>query len=210
MNPIIRATLTPERQALVKLIDEIADAAAWRGHTDLHDEIFSDTHARVTCSVCSMSADADTNPPANGINIGGELVALNCSAEITLYGTPATGTVSAAPAAQECVIIDDLSGVQQTITQEANQRWRDRKAARASDSINVVVSKTKVRTQVANIKRSARRLQTDVEVVFGTRQPKETRDAYLLHSLIMIRETRAHLDEAERLLTMRAKQEGLR
>lgn len=75
-----------------------------------------------------------------------------------------------------------------------------------SDTVN----KTRVRAQVANIKRSTRRLQSDVEVAFGTRQPKATRAAYLLHTLIMIRETREHLDEAERLLTLRTKQEGLR
>lgn len=78
---IVTAELDPEREALVNLIEEARDAAEWRGHSDLHDRFLSPTQSRITCGVCGMEADANTKPPANGIDIGGELVALNCKEE---------------------------------------------------------------------------------------------------------------------------------
>jgi hypothetical protein len=80
-NGIVTAELDPEREALVALIEEARESAEWRGHSDLHDRFLSTTQSRITCGVCGMEADANTKPPANGIDIGGELVALNCEEE---------------------------------------------------------------------------------------------------------------------------------
>ena len=69
-----------DRKALSYLVQEIHESAEYRKHPHwfLNNEFFSDTHARVTCGKCGLDADANTKPPANGIEIGGELVALNC------------------------------------------------------------------------------------------------------------------------------------
>lgn len=67
-----------DRKALGYLLAAANESAEFRGHRHLIVEFFSDTHARLTCPYCGKDADANTNPPANGIDIGGELVALNC------------------------------------------------------------------------------------------------------------------------------------
>ncbi len=60
------------------LVRSTRKTAALRDHRDLITEYLSETQTRLTCPYCGMDADANTNPPANGIDIGGELVALDC------------------------------------------------------------------------------------------------------------------------------------
>ncbi len=67
------------------------EAMVWRGHdpSGVHGETrISNTLTRLTCDNCGMIADANTHPQANGIDIGGEAVALNCpkSYEGYIYG----------------------------------------------------------------------------------------------------------------------------
>ena len=61
---------------------EAREATDWQGHhmrpwelqhRSLHREVWESV-----CGVCRKSVQIDTNPPPNGINIGGEAVALNC------------------------------------------------------------------------------------------------------------------------------------
>jgi len=67
-----------DRKALSYLLAETNESAEFRGHRHLITEYFSDTHARLTCPYCGADADANTKPAANGIDIGGSLVAINC------------------------------------------------------------------------------------------------------------------------------------
>lgn len=60
------------------LVVKIHEAAEGRGHGPFNFIEFSREHGRVSCIKCGMDADAQTSPPANGIDIGGNLVALNC------------------------------------------------------------------------------------------------------------------------------------
>ncbi len=71
-------SIRSQADALFDLEESLTESAQWRGHENLTSETFSPTHSRVTCAECGLDADADTNPPANGIDIGGPLVALNC------------------------------------------------------------------------------------------------------------------------------------
>ena len=57
--------------------DAIA-AALSRGHRDLKPIAAGKTQARWECGACGMEVDADWNPPANGIDVSGPAVALNC------------------------------------------------------------------------------------------------------------------------------------
>ena len=77
-GPITRQQLSPNQKLLASLTQEIRETATARGHKNLITEYLTDTQTRLTCPYCGKDADANTNPPANGIDIGGSLVALNC------------------------------------------------------------------------------------------------------------------------------------
>ncbi len=62
--------------------DAIATALQ-RGHKLLNTTTSGQTQARWECRVCKMEVTADWNPPANGIDISGEAVALNCPVTTT-------------------------------------------------------------------------------------------------------------------------------
>ena len=56
------------------------DSAKWRGHKlgrFSHDTILHG--ALAVCKVCGKGAVIDLDPPPNGIAIGGEAVAVNCT-----------------------------------------------------------------------------------------------------------------------------------
>lgn len=61
---------------------EAREATDWRGHHMRPWELLQSSNSRevwqAVCGVCGKSVQIDTNPPANGIDIGGEAVALNC------------------------------------------------------------------------------------------------------------------------------------
>jgi hypothetical protein len=66
-----------------RLKKEALEGCEWRGH---HMNHFSSAtieyaHRKIgnsICKDCGMAVSIDTDPPANGIDIGGEAVALNC------------------------------------------------------------------------------------------------------------------------------------
>jgi hypothetical protein len=61
---------------------EAGSAARWRGHRLTWTTIRQDerrTIARGTCRQCQASVDCNTRPEPNGIDIGGEAVAINCT-----------------------------------------------------------------------------------------------------------------------------------
>lgn len=70
----------------VRLRQEAKTAATWRGH-DMGRFVCVEHYCRVpcawrsTCRKCGMSVDASTHPAPNGIDIGGEAVALGCEDE---------------------------------------------------------------------------------------------------------------------------------
>ncbi len=68
---------------------EASESAAWRGHT-LGPWQDSGKRSYAECE-CGAGVQVDTKPPANGINIGGSAVAINCP---NTQGTsePDTGT----------------------------------------------------------------------------------------------------------------------
>lgn len=66
------------RKSLSTLRREAASGTAWRGHRMRWQQI-SPTLVRGVCIRCGLDVDCDTHPPANGIDIGGPAVALNCS-----------------------------------------------------------------------------------------------------------------------------------
>lgn len=55
-----------------------SESCAYRGHTMAKFETLSEIHSRAVCKDCGMYVDCDAKPPANGIDIGGQAVALNC------------------------------------------------------------------------------------------------------------------------------------
>ncbi len=58
---------------------EAIAAALRRGHLLLATQwATGKTQARWECRLCGMEVTADWNPPANGIDVSGEAVALNC------------------------------------------------------------------------------------------------------------------------------------
>ena len=70
------------RKALGKLRAEASRGAAWRGHRlewmdSWHKQ--NRTIQRGVCLDCGMDVDCNTNPEANGIDIGGQAIALNCT-----------------------------------------------------------------------------------------------------------------------------------
>ena len=58
---------------------EARATAVRRGHKVGRWRAITLTLTRLTCVRCAMSVDVDIQPPANGIHIGGEAVALNCT-----------------------------------------------------------------------------------------------------------------------------------
>lgn len=68
------------RNAMTKreLAHQAESAARWRGHRLGNWQNVSETSAIAECQDCGRQVAIDTNPPANGIDIGGEVVALNC------------------------------------------------------------------------------------------------------------------------------------
>lgn len=52
-----------------------------RGHRMRRFVTLTTTTAESTCSACEKSVVVNSHPPANGIDIGGEAVALNCTEE---------------------------------------------------------------------------------------------------------------------------------
>ncbi len=63
---------------LGQLAVEADTAATFRGHKLGFFTSLSDTKASADCAVCGMGVSVNTSPPPNGIDIGGEAVALNC------------------------------------------------------------------------------------------------------------------------------------
>lgn len=61
------------------LKQEATKAMKWRGHTPGPWKL-SDywKHPFRCCTKCGMAVYVDANPPANGIDVSGEAVALNC------------------------------------------------------------------------------------------------------------------------------------
>lgn len=60
------------------------DSATWRGHRLGPWQTYPSTtiaHACCENDGCGAYVSVDTRPPANGIDIGGEAVALNCPVE---------------------------------------------------------------------------------------------------------------------------------
>ncbi len=60
-----------------------AQSATWRGHTLGAWHNYDDCRAYAACTVCGKRVNVDALPDANGIDIGGEAVALNCSVDCT-------------------------------------------------------------------------------------------------------------------------------
>lgn len=58
------------------LKDEATDSAVWRGHRLGPWDNNGPTRAYAECD-CGASVTVDTNPPPNGIDIGGDAVAIN-------------------------------------------------------------------------------------------------------------------------------------
>jgi len=53
----------------------------WRGHRMKRFQVYSDNTRVIAyshCRDCKKEVHCDTNPPPNGIDIGGEAVAMNC------------------------------------------------------------------------------------------------------------------------------------
>lgn len=74
-----------------RLKKEARESAEWRHHKMgkwvnlTYGEGWKNPGPRYTaisdCLVCGMSVEVDTRPPANGIEIGGEAVALTCEGD---------------------------------------------------------------------------------------------------------------------------------
>jgi hypothetical protein len=64
-----------------RLKREAKDGARWRGHTMNRFIAYVTGDGRVyvsTCKRCMRSVSVNPAPPPNGIDVGGEAVALNC------------------------------------------------------------------------------------------------------------------------------------
>lgn len=67
---------------LTHLKMDAALACKRRGHSMSRFISLSDKRAVSTCLNCKMEVHVDTHPMPNGIDIGGEAVALNCRKEL--------------------------------------------------------------------------------------------------------------------------------
>ncbi len=65
-------------QSTLALQADALAACARRGHTMGEYIRFSPTHGECVCATCGAYVQVDSNPPSNGIDIGGNAVALNC------------------------------------------------------------------------------------------------------------------------------------
>jgi hypothetical protein len=67
---------------LLTLALDAVESSEWRGHDIYNLDITQRGENRMTgymeCRNCTAYVQVDTNPPANGIDIGGTSVALNC------------------------------------------------------------------------------------------------------------------------------------
>jgi len=66
---------------IARLKRSALDSCRWRGHQMTPFKLYSDTICAVGvshCRVCGREVYIDTLPAPNGINIGGEAVAVNC------------------------------------------------------------------------------------------------------------------------------------
>ena len=72
--------LTPiESVKLSALIASAMNTAAARGHYIVRiDEVTERGRATMFCNTCGLEATADIRPTLNGIDVGGELVAMGC------------------------------------------------------------------------------------------------------------------------------------
>ena len=61
-----------------RLMKEAKEGAVWMGHTVGRWELYSKGWAELTCKTCGAWVQVQTNPPANGIDIGGPAVAESC------------------------------------------------------------------------------------------------------------------------------------
>ncbi len=71
-------------QDLVALKAEATEAASFRGHRLIWCAPWHGERASIQrgiCERCGMEVDVCNNPMPNGIDIGGEAVALNCPGE---------------------------------------------------------------------------------------------------------------------------------
>ena len=74
----------------------------------------------------------------------------------------------------------------------------------------MVVTKTAARRRLADVKRTARTIQSDIEIAFNPVRERRTTDAYLLHALHALRTLEEQTQALRELLTERAKEKGLR
>ncbi len=66
------------RRKLKRLLADALRSAKFRGHK-MKVISTSSTSIWAECSVCEKQLQVETNPPPNGIDIGGEAVALRCN-----------------------------------------------------------------------------------------------------------------------------------
>ena len=70
-------------KTMLKLKKEAAEDCKFQGHKMTRFKtIHTDTNRIIcesACSICGKWAQCDTRPPANGIDIGGDAVALSCN-----------------------------------------------------------------------------------------------------------------------------------
>jgi len=70
-------------RAIDRLKRSARESASWRGHTLGRFSFNVTRNGRATacaeCTRCKMWVGVDTRPAPNGIDIGGEAVALNCT-----------------------------------------------------------------------------------------------------------------------------------
>jgi hypothetical protein len=72
--------MTTKTESLIRLARSARRAAKRRGHTLARFRRMADTASAARCSVCGAEVFVDARPAPNGIDIGGEAVALNCPA----------------------------------------------------------------------------------------------------------------------------------
>ena len=69
----------PYRAKLTQLQRAARTSATWRDHTLGAWGVLNAHARRASCVACNAYVDVDAQPPANGIDIGGTAVALNCT-----------------------------------------------------------------------------------------------------------------------------------
>ncbi|KKM71239.1 hypothetical protein LCGC14_1432690 [marine sediment metagenome] len=61
-----------------RLKAEARESATWRGHDMIRFTVLSEYRVEAVCRDCGAYVQVDANPAANGIDIGGTAVAINC------------------------------------------------------------------------------------------------------------------------------------